>query len=172
MYKYVDDSGLACMTNSLQSVPKKYRTRMTVVKEESNAPKKLLPEVQITDRDPLPATTVTERRQQQPDTVKTPPGNSSRYMRTALLVGVMAAGYFLLTRVAGAMNAPKVGTLLFLGLVLFCGVYLYGLYINEISSVFGMMRRDALNIKRNVETRDQKSEQLLKQMHDKELVKE
>lgn len=167
MYKYVDDSGAVCITNSLASVPKKFRSSMTVVKEESAAPKKLLPEVEKRTSDPLPQARI-ESRPAEAERVVPPVDNRPKYLRTALIIGGIIAAYFLLGRLCGSLGAPRVGTLLFVLLMLVGGVYLYGLYVKELRAVFASLRKDATNIKANVETREKKTDQMMKQLQEKE----
>lgn len=167
MYKYVDDSGAVYITNSLASVPKRFRASMTVVKEEQAAPQKLLPAVQKRSSDPLPQAQSDSQPVVQAEAAPAP-DNRQKYLRSALIVGGIIAAYFLLGRLGGALGSPRVGTLLFLLLLLVGGVYLYGLYVRELHGVFGKLRKDAVNIKKNVETREQKTDQLLKQISDKE----
>ena len=78
------------------------------------------------------------------------------------------AGYFLLTRLAGSLGFPRIGTVIFLGVLLVGGVYLYGMYINEMRTVFDNLRNDAQIIKKNVETREQKTDQMLKKLPEAE----
>lgn len=167
MYKYVDESGSVCITNSLAAVPKKYRSSMTVVKEESAAPKKLLPEVEKRTSDPLPQAR-NESRPAEAERVVPPVDNRPKYLRTALIVGGVIVAYFLLGRLCGSLGVPRVGTLLFLLLILVGGVYLYGLYVKELHAVFGSLRKDAIKIKTNVETREKKTDHMMKQLQDKE----
>ena len=167
LYKYVDANGVVCMTNALESVPKRYRTSLTVVKEDQPAPKKLLPEVQKINSDPLPQPAA-ESRQTLQNTAPTATGDNSRYLHTGLIISSVVVAYFLLGRLAAALGTPRVGTILFLLLVLGGGIYLYGLYINEMRVMFSSLRKDAMNIRRNVETREKKSDDLLKQLPEKE----
>jgi len=48
------------------------------------------------------------------------------------------------------------------------GLYLYSSYIQEMRTVFGTLHKDAKNIKKNVGTQDQKSDQMLNQIEVKE----
>lgn len=167
MYRYTDDSGSVCMTNKLDSVPKKFRKTMTVLKEELPAQQKMLPEVQKIDRDPAPY--IAQGAKEDPAASSAPPiDNRAKYARTSLVLAGIIATYFLLTKVAGAVGFRRLGTVFFLGVVLLGGVYLYGLYVNEIGKVFDSLSNDAKNIKKNVESREQKTDQMLKKMPEAE----
>lgn len=168
IYKYTDDSGSVCMTNTLNSVPKKYRSSMTVIKEESPAQKTLLPQVQKRNSDPLPYVAPQAQQAVEQEVKSDPVQNRQKYVRTGLIVAGIIAGYFLLTRLMGTLGFPRIGTLLFLALALVGGVYLYGLYIKEMKEVFGTLRKDAHNIKKNVESRESKTEQMLKKLPEAE----
>lgn len=160
MFKYRDDSGTLCMTNKLESVPKKFRKKMTVVKEESST---LLPPV---------ATQPTENREQatvspkEPADVAAPPAatNRERYIRTGLVLAGCILLYFVISRICAALSIQKIGTVVILLTMLGGGVYLYGLYIEEMRAIFSRLRSDSNNIKKNVETREQKSDSMLKQI--------
>lgn len=167
MYRYTDDSGSVCITNSLESVPKKYRKAMTVVKEESASPKKLLPEVQKRTTDPLPQAGAHQSAIQE-ETSLQPVDNRPKYIRTALVVAAVVASFFLLGWIGRAIGAPRTGTLLFLLFTLVGGVYLYRLYVKELHTVFSSLRKDAINIKKNVETREQKTDQIMKKATESE----
>lgn len=167
MYSYTDDSGAVCMTNSLESVPKKYRNSMTVTREVVPAQKKLLPEVQKRSSDPAPY--VAPAVKAEPAVAATAPvDNRPRYVRTALVVAGIIAAYLVFSNLAGSLGFPRVGVLLSLGALLLGGVYLYGLYVNELRSVFGSLRKDAVNIRKNVETRELKTDQMLKKIDEAE----
>lgn len=169
IYKYTDDSGSITITNSLQSVPKKFRSSMTMVKEDVPVQKKLLPEVERRTTDPASAVqAVMPQIKEQNNALPLSSGDRKKYINTAVVIAGLVALYFLLGRVSHIIGFRRAWTALFLLLVLTGGVYLYGMYIQELRVVFGTLRRDALNIKKNVETRDQKTDQLLKQIEVKE----
>jgi hypothetical protein len=168
MYKYTDDSGSVCMTNSLESVPKKYRGTMTVIREEKPTQKKLLPEVQKRTTDPLPQAAPEPQSAVTSAPATDTGGNNRRNVTTALLAGGIVAGFFLLRWLGSAVGAPRTGLLLFLVLSLAGCVYLYNLYIVEMRSMFSGLRKDALNMKSNVESRQNKTDQMLKKQEEKE----
>ena len=78
------------------------------------------------------------------------------------------AAFFVFSRLGGAVGFPRVGSLMFIVFVLVGGVYLYGLYVDELRTVFGSLSKDALKIKSNVESRENKTDQQLKQQTEKE----
>jgi hypothetical protein len=140
---------------------------MKVIKENAPARNKLLPEVEKRSSDPAPYVAPVAQeivKESQPVAVN----NREKYIRTALIVAGIIAGYFILTRLSGSLGFPRVGTLLFLLITLTGGVYLYGMYINEMRATFSNMSKDAKNIKKNVETREVKTDQLLKQQPESE----
>ena len=153
MYKYTDDSGAVCMTNSLESVPKKFRPKMTIIKEDAPKPAKLLPEDKKRDRDPEPVPVV-RNEQVSAEAKHTGVEDKGRYVRTAVVAVGVIAGFFLLRWLGRTLGFPGVGTLLFLLVTLLSGVYIYRMYINELSNVFGTLKKDAMNIRKNVETRE------------------
>ncbi len=163
MYKYQDGSGAVCLTNTLDSVPKEYRKGMTVVREEAPKQEKLLP--------PLPAGKPARIEQVDlaesvgvPSTPMVQTGERYKHVKGGLILAAMIAGSFIVGRLAGAIGSPRLGNLLFLAILLAGGVYIYGMYIVELRSVFNGLRSDALNIKANVETREHKTERLLKEI--------
>lgn len=173
MYKYHDESGAVCITNSLDAVPKKFRKGMTVVKEDQPKQEKLLA--------PLPANVPAQKREGDPQVQKSEQQaaasaavaqsmSRAKYVRTALIIVAMIGACFVMGRLTSSLGAPRMGTVLFLTVVLTGGVYLYGMYVQELRTVFNGLRKDALNVKRNVETREHKTESMLKEIQ--EQVKE
>lgn len=163
MYKYQDESGAVSITNSLESVPKKYRKGMTVIKEDSPYQNKLLPT-------PPPKSPEQLRQSEEPakpivqPAIEVTSSNRPKHIRVALIVtGLVLAG-FVITRLSGSLGFPRLGMLVFLVIMIAGGVYLYGMYISELKSVFNGLRGNALSIKKNVETREQKTDNMLKQM--------
>lgn len=167
MYKYTDDSGTVCLTNNLESVPKKFRSKMAIIKEDVPKPAKPPPEAQKRERYADPGSAVTNE-QASSEIKKTALEDKSRYIRTALIVVGVIAGFFILRWLGNTLGFPGVGTLLFLLVTLLGGIYLYRMYVSELSNVFGTLKKDAMNIRKNVETREQKTDQLLKQQVEKE----
>lgn len=160
MYRYQDESGSVCMTNNLDSVPRKFRKGMTIVRDEAPGQSKLLPSAgkqqetkQLEDVAPLSTPTPVS-----------PGTNRERFIRTGLVVVAVVILCFVISRIAAAVSLQKIGTLLVLLLLLVGGVYLYGLYIQELRTVFDKLRGNALNIKKNVETRENKTDDLLKKI--------
>lgn len=161
IYKYTDDTGSVCMTNRLESVPKRYRSKMTVLKEESPKVEKVLPEMPKNDTVQTGNTAVKDSQEQ--DAVsKGQVDNKSRYIRTALTVAVIFSSFYVLRWFGNISGIRGVGTALFLLTIAVGGVYLYRMYIIELSAVFATLRNDVMNIKKNVETRENKTDQMLK----------
>lgn len=166
LYKYIDDNGVPVLTNQLESVPPKYRSSMKVVKEEASPPRKmLLPEVQKITADPPPA--APSRMQQnviQKEAAGITAEKRKKIVNSGLVISGLVAGYFILSKLTGSLGIPRMGLIAFLLVTLIGGVYLYRLYLNEMSSVFTSLRKDALGIKKNVETREVKSDEMLKKL--------
>jgi hypothetical protein len=177
MYSYIDKDGSVCITNKLEAVPAMYRASMKIVKEEDKSRKKLLLDSpqgsnasrpagvnaqqgtykQVVDALPDSSSSTTQRQ------AVSQSDNKGKYLQTALIAGIVIAGYFILGRITGSLGFPRVGTAIFILLLLVGGVYLYGLYITEMRAVFAAMRKDAINIQKNVESRGTKTDQLLQQ---------
>lgn len=170
MYKYVDDTGSVVITNSIESVPKKYRTSMKVIKEEIPlSQQKLLPEVQKRKTDPTPSTqSVQTQRELQKESQGITADSREKYINTGFVLAAIIVGYFIMTRLTGSLGFPRMGMIAFLLLVLTGGVYLYNLYIKEMSATFSKLRKDALGMKMNVETRESKTEQMLNKLPEAE----
>lgn len=166
MYKYVDDTGSVVITNSIESVPKKYRTSMKVIKEEIPlSQQKLLPEVQKRKTDPTPSTqSIQTQRELQKESQGITADSREKYINTGFVLVAIIAGYFIMTRLTGSLGFTKIGMIAFLFLVLTGGVYLYNLYLKEMSAAFSVLRKDALGMKKNIETRENKTEQMLNKL--------
>ncbi len=176
IYKYTDDTGSVCITNSLEKVPKRFRSSMTVVKEDvlqQSQQKKMLPEAQKRTTDPVSAPQGAQV-QTEPQNEVQPLNNDSRkkFINTAAIIAGLVAIYFILGKISEYIGFQRVGTVLFLMIVLTGGVYLYGMYIKELSAVYASLRKDAQGVRQNVETRDLKTDQMLKQLEDKPQAKE
>ena len=142
---------------------------MSVVKDEVPVQKKLLPEVERRTTDPTPTVqAVTPQIGEKSNPLPLSSGNRKKYINTAVVIVGLFAVYFILGRIFHIIGFRKAGTALFLLLVLTGGVLLYGMYVQELRAVFGTLRKDANNIKKNVETRDLKTDQMLKQIEVKE----
>ena len=170
MYKYVDDAGSVTITNNIDSVPKKYRASMKVVKEETPlSQQKLLPEIQKRKIDPTPSfQTAQPQSQLQKESSETTADKREQYINTGLVIAGLIAGYFILIRLTGSLGFPGTGMVAFVLLVLTSGAYLYKLYIQEMSATFTNLHKDAIGMKKNVETRENKTEQMLKKMPEAE----
>lgn len=129
---------------------------MKVTKEE--VAQKMLQPVEKIDKDPV--TTETMGRESVDDGQGIPFRIAVRKHDTwqiiAVIVGFCIACY-LVKRLTGALGAPRVGSLIILLALLLGGVYMYGRYVEEMRAVFGALRKDAMKIKQNIESRDKKS---------------
>jgi hypothetical protein len=119
IYKYTDDSGSVCITNSLQNVPKKFRSSLFVVKEDVPVQKKLLPEVQKVTTDPAPPVqSFMPQNEPQNQAFPIKPDNRRRNINTALVISGLTAVYFILGKVTDCIGFRRVGTVMFLTIVL------------------------------------------------------
>lgn len=169
LYKYVNDSGVPVITDQLETVPQKYRARMRVIKEDiPPAQQKLLPEVERRTTDPPPSAAVQPQNTRQNENLGITAPDRNIYINTGLVLAGIVGCYFLLTRLCGSLGFPKIGMAAFLVIVLIGGVYLYNLFLKEMSSTFSDLRKDALGMKKNVETRENKTGQLLKNLPEAE----
>lgn len=170
IYKYTDDSNAVCITNNLDSVPKKFRSSVKITKEDVlPSQQKLLPEVQQRTTDPPPANThLMTQSEPQKENHAVSAEKQGKYINTALVLAGIVAGYFILKRLTGSLGFPRMGMIAFLFLVLTGGVYLYNLYLKEMSAVFSDLRKNALGMKKNVETRENKAEQMLNKLPESE----
>ncbi len=170
IYKYQDESGAICITNSLDAVPKKFRKGMTVVKEEVPKQEKLLapvpsrPPAQAGQGDARVTRASDQVQQSAPPQVAVQKANRPKYVRTAVIIAGMLCACVIMGRLTSSLGVPHLGTVLFLAIVLSGGVYLYGMYVQELRTVFNGLRTDALKIKKNVETREHKTDYMLKEM--------
>lgn len=166
IFKYTDDSNAVCITNNLDSVPKKFRSSVKITKEDVlPSQQKLLPEVQQRTTDPPPASTQLQPQSEpQKESRDMSAEARKKYMKTGLVLTGIVAGYFILTWLTGSLGFPRIGMSAFLLIVLAGGVYLYNLYIKEMSATFSNLRKDALGMKKNIETRENKTEQMLNKL--------
>jgi uncharacterized protein YneF (UPF0154 family) len=148
-YKYVDRSGTVVMTDKYDSIPKQYRGRVTVVKDA--------PAVR---QAPVPSAGETQSGQEQapssPETGSAPAWREKYLLPAGLLAGLIA-GFFLIRRICAGIGRPRVGAIVFLCFALAVGVFVYRLYMEQMAETFNKLKADAFNIKKNVETRGEKT---------------
>lgn len=151
IYTYMDDSGTVCMTNSLGAVPKKFRKSMRVVKEERPKTQKQPQAV----GNSVPQAAPPEADASQPASVTM--HKQDKYKKTGFVVGGFILLWYLLTKLPQGVGYQRTASVLLLFGALLSSVYLYRLYVEQMTAVYHELRTNALNIKKNVETREQKT---------------
>ena len=156
-YKYVGRSGTMVMTDRYDSIPKQYRGRVTVIKD-APAPK------------PAPAPPVVEtpsgQEQAQPEVGRELTWREKYLIPAGLLVALIV-GFNLIRWVCASIGLPRLGTVVFLCLSVAMGIFVYRLYIGQMSEIFTKLKADSLNIKKNVETRGEKTNNSIREMESK-----
>ena len=156
IYKYIDRSGTVVMTNKLESVPRQYLGKVTVIKE-TPAPRASSVESPATSSPAAPSLEPQEGGGENP-------GNWRKYLvPSGILIG-LAGIVLLLCRIIGSMGGRSAGKIILLVIVIVIGIYGYQRYISHMSEVFAKLKIDAQNIKKNVESRAEKTNNSLKQL--------
>jgi hypothetical protein len=164
MYKYRDESGTVCMTNSLESVPKKYRRSMTVIKEDTGTGDKLLAPVPAAQSDPQRGAPAPAAMTPAAQPAVPASGMRHIYLKAGLTVAGLVVAFLLLNRLGEGLGFRRAAMALFVTISLLAGVFLYRSYIREVSATFTGLKENARNIKKNVETREQKTDALSNQL--------
>ena len=85
-------------------------------------------------------------------------GWQKKYLPLALVLGgVVVGSFFLIRSLASSLGAGRFGTIVFLIVCVSGAIYLYHLYAEQMTATFHSLRENALNVKKNVETRDEKT---------------
>jgi hypothetical protein len=147
IYKYVDRSGTVVMTDKSDTIPDRYRGKVTVIKDAPAASPAVAPAATET-----PMTTPSVLPESQADATW-----HEKYLLPVGLVAGLVVGFFLIRKVFARIGHRRVGTVLLLCLALGVGILAYRLYLERMAETFSKLRTDVLNIKKNVETRGEKS---------------
>lgn len=163
MYKYTDRKGTVVITDRYDSIPDRYRNRVTVIKETRPAPLK-----ESSSSGP-PGATARQEAELSPSEHK-PSGDDGwlkRYQVPLGLVAVVLSAFFVIRKIVAITGHRKLGALVFVVISVGISIYFYRLYVDKLSGTFVDLKKDALNIKNNVETREQMTDRALQQMPDK-----
>ena len=159
-YKYVDRSGTVVMTDRYDSIPKQYRGRVTVIKD-APAPKQA----------PVPSTVESASGQEQAQSPAPEGGREltwrEKYLIPAGLIAGLIVGFYLIRWVSALIGFPRLGAVLFLCLSLAVGIFVYRFYMDQLADTFTKLKADTFNIKKNVESRGEKTNNSIREMENK-----
>ena len=145
-YRYTDDKGAACITNTLDAVPAKYRKKMRIIRDETLTAKDTLKPKTLT---PDQSAAVQEPVVQPAPAVKSETwfGRlSTRYawFKPLIALGAITAGFLLVVKLAAVIPSPLLARLIYL--VFFLGIFLfaYNAYANYLVNSFFTVKQKVL----------------------------
>jgi hypothetical protein len=170
VYKYVDKNGTESFTNSLDSVPEKYRKTAVIIKEKKGREPKG-PEA------PSPENKPENKLENKPgnkgESAAEQEGKISKIVRSAedlVATGLFQAGAAVIVFLVLFIFAGKIGSLLGFKdigsifrilLVLLLLVFLYSVYSRETVNTFTTIKREVRGIKKQSNEKDEKVKGIL-----------
>ena len=154
-YKYTDSKGVVTITNKLDSVPQKYRAKMTVVRE---APKK---EAAVPAPEPSAQGAALEPQHEDVAASQESAGMfallSSRFpwfKPLAYVVGI-AALFLAVTKVAALLPSPMLSRAIYISFFLGVMVFLYKSYVENVARSTAKIKDSAVAIIKNSSAREE-----------------
>jgi hypothetical protein len=137
-YTYRDGRGVVNMTNNLESVPKKFRATMKVVKEDSPPP--------VTRT--APATTAPEAREQAVEPAAAQPaGPFARlaegrpWLKPLMVVGGLLALFLLVVWVTSHLSSPQLARVIYLAFFLGVFTFAYAAYARHLADGYASLKQ-------------------------------
>lgn len=152
-YKYTDSKGVVTITNKLDAVPQKYRSKMTVVRE---APKK---EAADPDREPVVQGAEVEQQHEDGAVNREPAGIfaqlSSRFawFKPLAYVAGIAALFLVVTKVAALLPSPMLSRAIYISFFLGVMIFLYKSYVENVARSTAKIKDSAIAIVKNSSAR-------------------
>lgn len=141
-YRYTDKTGTVCMTNTLDSVPHKYRATMKVIREETLAKKDRRTRIESPhDAPPQPAAGVAPEEKKD----VTPPEQASPLTRlasappwekAALIACVIACLFLIVRKLTNLLPSALLAKVVCLAFFLGTFVFLYKTYTDHLTNSF------------------------------------
>ena len=145
-YRYTDGTGSVCMTNTLDSVPRKYRASMKVIKEEALDKKDRANRGMLPAAAPAPAPVPQE-------TVAAPQENGAAapleqasilarltggapWKKALLIVGVIAALFIIVKKLTDLLPSAQLARVICIAFFLGTFVFLFKAYAENVTSSF------------------------------------
>lgn len=145
-YKYTDSSGSVNITNNLQSVPKKYRSTMKVIKEESlnkreTAPKQT-PQASPAVQDAAPQKTA-EEPPAKPKTRFEELSGRYPWMKALLIIGALLCSFLAVIKLTSFLPSRMLAKLV-------CLVFFLGIFVFTYKAYADYMVKSYIDIKERV----------------------
>jgi len=176
-YKYTDKTGMMQMTNDLEAVPKEYRAKAIVIKEEIKKPDApgatalpALPaqsaeELNIEMSNYLKAQEQKRAVAQQlaPEAEKKPTSWEivQKYVISVLVVFAFLSLFIYMGKLCEVLRVRQFASVLRLLMFSMLIVYVYQLGVQRMTATFVGLKKDALAIKANIEGRENRTDQIL-----------
>jgi len=156
-YKYTDSSGSVNITNTLDAVPQKYRSRVKVVRDETLQKKDTGAQKQ---QAPQPAVEENAAPQAAPEPAPVPQGRfaelSERYpwFKPLVYVAGIIAALLAVIKVASMVPSPQLSKLIYLGFFIGVFVFLYQAYIQHVVADSLAVKNKAVDMMKKANQRE------------------
>ena len=163
-YKYTDDTGSVCLTNNRNAVPPKFRSTMTVIRDEARPPKvpdaPKAPNAAAPMAAPATEPVATESAPRKAAPEEVPTGKfgelSSRYIwfKPLMIIGAIFAGFLIVTKVATLLPSQQMARVIYL--VYFLGIMLfaYKSYADHMAESFVKVKGKVLTMFKKANERE------------------
>lgn len=154
-YKYVDSSGAVNMTNKLESVPQKYRSRVKVITDESLSKKD-----QGAKKEQQPAAQEESAAPQEAAAVPAPQGKFAEFcsahvwMKPLLYVAGILAAFLVVMKLASVVPSAQLSKLIYLSFFIGVFVLLYKAYIEHVVADSIAVKEKAVNMMKKANVRE------------------
>ncbi len=157
-YKYTDKAGIVSMTNNLEAVPKQYRAKVVVIKEETKKPDVSgAPLVTGTSAEAVNAAAAAA----EPKKVSMARTMTDKYGMPLLLVFTFLSLFVYMGDICKVLRVRQLATVLRLLMFSMLIVYVYQLGVQRMTATFVTLKEDALAIKNSIEGRENRIDQTL-----------
>ncbi len=173
-FKYTDKTGIVNMTNDLEAVPKQYRAKALVIKEEIKnqdaaavpaRPAQSAEELNVEMGNYLKAQEQKRAVGQQvaPLSEKKPDswGIAQKYVTPVLVVFTFLPLFIYMGDICKLLRVRQLASVLRLLMFSILIVYVYQLGVQRMTATFVGLKKDALAIKNNIEGREQRTDKIL-----------
>ncbi len=150
-YKYKDKAGIVNMTNNLEAVPKQYRAKALVIKEEIKKPD--VSEALVVPGQAAGAINA-EVATPEPKKVSMASMLAAKYGTPLLIVFIFLSLFIYMGDICKVLRVGQFAGVLRLLMFSMLIVYVYQLGVKRMADTFVTLKQDALTIKNNIEGRE------------------
>ncbi|MCX7991248.1 MAG: hypothetical protein N2999_04320 [Proteobacteria bacterium] len=157
-YKYIDKNGIVNFTNDIKDIPQEYKNKVEIIKEEKEFQKDIKPVKNLNQQPPNQETVInSKQRNLSIESIV----NGEKNFWYELFISLFFAVFFIFAhRILFFIENKKIITLLRFAIVFIIGIYMFSKYANKQVETFLEAKKDINKIKKSLETKDQKIDDL------------